>query len=201
MAGTESSKDWSCDISFQYRFNNPGKVHIRTCHPEEAGAIDTTGLIWEHDHYGRVDWRRLKVGPSLTALIQHYVFHKLETSSPRTGFAAARALIKWQKEISSWTEQGGVVDSFLCRVKVPTHWVFLCDFYAFSVSRSVPGFDRQSLRDLKRLKRPEVETLVDSRARNRSLMPEEERRLVALFDEPPQLASDSLRDQCMVQVS
>ncbi|NQD38254.1 site-specific integrase [Permianibacter sp. IMCC34836] len=133
-------------------------------------------------------------------LMQHYVIHRLTISAPRTGVMAGRFLLQFQDEIAQWPTAAEANFIELAIRTTKTQHIFLRNFYRFALRQQAPGFIRPMLRVLETIKHLPPLQLVDSRARHRSLNPAEERKLIDSFNTTPSLESNSLRNECLLQI-
>jgi integrase len=187
----------------EYRFENPGRALLRTTHPEEASYVDTTGEVWEHAYFGRMDWRKILVPEPLKQAMQHYAFHELEAGAPQSGFTCFVRLLAIQRVIDSksgfplFRER---TFEILAALHNREQFNEFCRFYRWATMRGVPGFDRLTMPDIAEFRPPVQRRRVDARDSGRYLTDEEQRLLLTALDTTPAVDDPRLRDQVLVQL-
>lgn len=186
-----------------YRFENPGRAVLRTTHPEERTDVDTTGAVWAHPHFGRIDWRKIELPEPLKQAMQHYVFHELEAGAPLSGFRCFNQLLAIQRAVDSeipFPLTAERVLKLLARLDDPQLFTQFRRFYRWATGRGIPGFDRLIMREIERLRVPVRPRRIDPREPGRYLNDEEERLLLAAFEVTPAIDDRRLRDHVLVQL-
>lgn len=189
-------------VRTEYRFENPGRALLRTRHPEEAGYIDTTGEVWEHAYFGRIDWRKIRVPAPLKQALQHFVFHELEAGAPITGFGCFGRLLAIQRVIDpkiALPLSPQRTFKILAALHDPPLFYEFRHFYRWATARGIPGFDRLILRDIEDLHPPIQHRRIDAREPRRYLTDEEQRLLLTVFNTVPDVDDPGLRDHVLVQ--
>lgn len=187
----------------EYRFENPGRAFLRTTHPEETPWVDTTGDLWEHTHFGCMDWRKIRVPPPLKQAMQHYVFHELEAGASRSGFHHFINLLAIQRVIDQKVAFPLLRErtfKILAALHDPQLFCEFRRFFRWAAARSIPGFDRLILRDMERLRPPYAPRRIDVRDPGRYLTDEEQRLLLTAFEPIPSVDDPRLRDHVLVQL-
>lgn len=199
MAANRTS---SSRLPTKYPFQLPNKVHIYVRHSDEDDWIDTSTPIWKHAYYGKMDWNRLNIDPYLKRVIQHYVFVKLESASPRSAFTAFQLALKHQTLLRKrfpYTMTSFL--SILSGLRVYEHFTTIRSIYRWAVKKALPGFDGGILAAAERLAPPSKTKRVDSRSSQRYLTDEEERQLIQVFEQLPDQHNSTLRDSVLTQLT
>jgi integrase len=187
----------------EYRFENPGRAFLRTKHPEETPWVDTTGDLWEHPNFGRIDWRKIYVPEPLKQAMQHYVFHELEAGASLSGFRCFGRLLAIQRVIDpkiAFPLLRERTFKILAALHDPQLFGEFRRFFRWAAKRSIPGFDRLILRDMERLRPPKADRRIDARNPGRYLKDEEQRLLLTALEVIPSVDDPRLRDHVLVQL-
>jgi integrase len=176
---------------------------LRTQHPEEENYVDTTGDIWEHAYFGRMDWRKIFVPEPLKQAFQHFIFHELEAGAPASGFTGFIRLLAIQRVIGrriTFPLTRERTFQILGALGDPQLFLAFRRFYRWATARGVSGFDRLTLRDIEELRPPRRQRRIDPRDPGRYLTDEEQRLLLTALDAVPAVDDPGLRDHVLVQL-
>jgi integrase len=187
----------------EYRFENPGRVFLRNTLTDEARHIDTRGEVWAHNSFGRIDWRSVRVCEPLKRAFQHFIFHELEASAPRSAFTTFRRLLAIQRVVGMDTTfpfSHSRVLQILVSLKSRALFHQFVRFYRWASVRGVPGFDRQMLHDISDLCPPRRELHIDARSPGRYLTDYEQHELLSALEVSRDIHDPLLRDQVLVQL-
>lgn len=189
----------------EYVFRNPGKAVLRQVLPGESRVIDTRGERWVHSYYGRMDWREIQVYASLKNALQHYFFHRLESSAPLSAFSkfsvwkriCRRAGERFRRPLT-----GPRAMTVLGRLNNDEMgFVEFRNFYRWSVERNIQGASHEVLLAMERLKPPSKKKRIDPRDSRWYLTDEEERRLTEALEKEPSHGGHFYRNHVLVQIA
>jgi site-specific recombinase XerD len=189
--------------NYEWNFENPGRALLRTLNPEEADHLITSGEIWEHAHFGRMEWDKIATHSSFKDVMKAYVFHVLESQSPRSGFrcfAQLLAIHRSARKGFGFPIKRAQALGILSALDDPQLFTGFRRFYRWAVGRAIPGFERTILREMERLRPPKEHRRVDPRDPLRYLTNDEERVLLECFQEAPSTTDPQLRNHVLTQL-
>jgi integrase len=187
----------------EYRFENPGRAVLRAKYPGEARYFDTSGVVWKHPYFGRMDWRTIRVPEPLKQAMQHFIFHKLEAGAPMSGFASFTRLLAIQRAVGpeiTFPLSRERTFQILAALHARQLFMEFRRFYRWATARGISGFDRLILRDIEDLRPPRRQRRIDARHPGRYLTDEEQRMLLTALDAVPAVDDRGLRDHALVQL-
>jgi len=161
----------------------PPKVRIRTRYVEDEIFVDTSGHVWQHDRYFKIDWNKCELSDHVKTTFQQYIWYRLASSSPITAASNFAQMIAIQTALGNpafpWSEAACKI--ILAQCSRDEFFNFRL-FYRWASLNEKPGFLTEIASALDDLAGPEFEIYRSIKDRKNILSPSEEESLLDVIE-------------------
>lgn len=164
----------------------PAKVRIRTRFAEDSIFVDTSGELWSHDRYCRIDWRKCRLERMLTEALRRFIWHRLSSNSPLTANSNFTYLMKQQDLLARypfpWSMEHCTAILGALRSDRMAFLAFRL-FYRWAALKMIPGFTQAISAHLDDFAAPEYDPYRSVKFRENVFSAWEESAFISALDE------------------